>query len=71
MRPALQRSSPATARSSEVLPQPEGPINTPISPGRQAEAGGFDRGAAVALAVAHGDGIDLQEHAPIIATAAE
>ena len=26
------RSSPATARSSEVLPQPDGPISTPISP---------------------------------------
>ena len=32
-RPAAQRSSPATARSSEVLPQPEGPISTPILPG--------------------------------------
>ena len=31
-RPLARRSSPATARSSEVLPQPEGPINTPIWP---------------------------------------
>jgi hypothetical protein len=27
-------SSPATARSSVVLPQPEGPISTPMSPAR-------------------------------------
>ena len=30
--PALARSRPATARSSVVLPQPEGPISTPMSP---------------------------------------
>ncbi len=30
--PAASLSSPATARSSEVLPQPEGPISTPICP---------------------------------------
>ena len=35
MRPAASRSRPATARSSEVLPQPEGPISTPISPRRR------------------------------------
>ena len=34
-RPAAQRSSPATARNSEVLPQPEGPISTPMSPARK------------------------------------
>jgi len=28
-------SSPATARSRVVLPQPEGPISTPISPARR------------------------------------
>ena len=32
MRPAASGSSPATARSRVVLPQPEGPISTPICP---------------------------------------
>ena len=32
-RPSATGSSPATARSSEVLPQPEGPMSTPICPG--------------------------------------
>ena len=32
MAPAATGSSPATARSSVVLPQPEGPISTPIWP---------------------------------------
>ncbi len=31
-RPLVQRSSPATARSRLVLPQPDGPISTPMSP---------------------------------------
>ncbi len=35
MLPSLARSSPATARSRVVLPQPEGPINTPMSPARR------------------------------------
>jgi hypothetical protein len=30
--PALTGSKPAMARNKVVLPQPEGPINTPISP---------------------------------------
>ena len=30
--PACAGSSPATVRSKVVLPQPEGPISTPISP---------------------------------------
>jgi hypothetical protein len=33
--PALTGSSPATARSRVVLPQPDGPISTPISPARK------------------------------------
>ena len=33
--PAATGSSPATARSSVVLPQPEGPISTPMSPARR------------------------------------
>jgi hypothetical protein len=32
--PAATGSSPATARSKVVLPQPEGPIKTPMSPAR-------------------------------------
>ena len=32
MDPALTGSKPAMARNKVVLPQPEGPINTPISP---------------------------------------
>jgi hypothetical protein len=32
--PAATGSSPATARSKVVLPQPEGPISTPMSPAR-------------------------------------
>ena len=33
--PALARSRPATARSRVVLPQPDGPISTPMSPARR------------------------------------
>ena len=33
--PAAAGSSPATARSRVVLPQPEGPISTPMSPCRR------------------------------------
>ena len=50
-RPA--RSSPATARSSEVLPQPDGPISTPICPARQRQRHAVDRGAAAPRRVAH------------------
>ncbi len=35
--PALAGSRPATARSSVVLPQPEGPISTPMLAGAQAQ----------------------------------
>src|SRR5688572_16356118 len=35
MSPAVARSRPATARSSVVLPQPDGPIRTPMSPARR------------------------------------
>ncbi len=34
MLPAVADSNPATARSKVVLPQPEGPISTPMSPVR-------------------------------------
>ena len=33
--PAVTRSRPATARSRVVLPQPDGPISTPMSPARR------------------------------------
>ena len=33
--PPVTGSRPATARSKVVLPQPEGPINTPMSPERR------------------------------------
>ena len=37
MRPLLMASKPATARNRVVLPQPDGPISTPICPGLQAK----------------------------------
>ena len=45
--PALTRSSPATARSSVVLPQPEGPISTPICPAGRASETSCTAGAAL------------------------
>ena len=69
--PRCSGSSPATARSSEVLPQPDGPISTPIWPARQRQRHAFDRGACAAGCrhSAHATRSRLQEHAPYDRTA--
>jgi len=63
MRPAHSRSRPATARSSEVLPQPD--QNADFA-ALQAERHGVNRGARCAGVVADFNAFEVEKHAPMI-----
>jgi len=64
IRPACAASRPAIARSNVVLPQPEGPISTPISPARQAKAHTVHR-KGLGWAVARAEVLEFEVHGEV------